>query len=98
MFRLSSLLLAIPLLSASFVFDAQARCDCAVKVASCQATITFDKQSFTMTSNTSQCSRLDWVLDAKPKISVMTEGKASEPRPNSKSSSRFLVEKLLRLR
>jgi hypothetical protein len=94
MFRLSSLLLAIALLSASFVFDAQAqaRCDCAVKVASCQATITFEKQSFTMTSNTSQCSRLDWVLDAEPKIAVMTEGKASEPRPTQKAHPDFWLK------
>jgi hypothetical protein len=94
MFRLSSLLLAIALLSGFFVFDAQAqaRCDCAVKVASCQAAITFEKQSFTMTSNTSQCSRLDWVLDTEPKLSVVTDGKATEPRPAQKAHPDFWLK------
>jgi hypothetical protein len=94
MFRRNRLLLATMFSMVLIGSDApaQERCDCSKNITVCQAAISLNGQSFTMTSNTAQCSRLDWVLDKESKTTIVTDGKSSEPRLNTKNHPDFWLK------
>ena len=72
--------------------SAQDRCDCSVKTGSCEGAISLGEKSFTVTSNSPQCSRLEWVLDGKSRTSTAMDGKAVEQRPSGKGHPDFWLK------
>lgn len=86
---LISFLLVVLLYSAG---HAQDRCDCSVKVGTCQAAISLTEKAFTLTSNTAQCSHFEWVLDGKPKTTIVMDGKGVEQRPAGKAHPDFWLK------
>jgi hypothetical protein len=53
------------------------RCQCSYKdgVGDCTAKVSKADRWITVTSNTAQCSRVDWYADGQPQVTVVTDGK-----------------------
>jgi hypothetical protein len=88
---LSTLALTSSVLLISYA-QAQQRCDCSKKTATCQAAIGLSEKTFTLTSDTPQCSRLEWVVDGQARATTVMDGKASESRPTQKAHPDFWLK------
>ena len=53
---------------------AQARCDCTNIVGSCAATATVQESFIEVTSNSQQCSRVDYFVDGTPFVALIVDG------------------------
>ncbi|MGD8339516.1 MAG: energy transducer TonB [Gammaproteobacteria bacterium] len=62
----------------ALVFSGEAlaewRCDCTSIIGSCAATATVQESFIEVTSNTEQCSRVDYFVDGTPLVALVTEG------------------------
>src|SRR4030095_9061906 len=86
----SVLLFAVILFSCNAA--AQGRCDCSIKTGTCEAAISLSEKSFTLTSNTHQCSRLEGMLNRQTKTTTVMDGKAIEQRSKEKSPPDFWLK------
>jgi TonB family protein len=60
---------------------AQSRCDCTRIVGNCQAQAAVSGSFIDVTSNTAQCSRVDYVVDGTPFVTLVLDGAARADRP-----------------
>lgn len=54
------------------------RCDCTQVTASCSAAVTVEGNGIFVTSNTKQCSRVDYFVEGQPFVTVTVDGDAKE--------------------
>jgi TonB family protein len=71
---------------------AQSRCDCTRIVGNCQAQAQVQNSFIEVTSNTPQCSRVDYVVDGTPFVTLVTDGTAQEQRAAANQSSSVIVQ------
>ena len=81
----STIVLAAGLLSSTSAF-AQWRCDCTTIVASCTAEVAVRENWIDVTTDSLQCSRVDYFVDGLPFVATAVEGRDRldwiSPRPN----------------
>ncbi|KKJ75175.1 hypothetical protein WH95_19850 [Kiloniella litopenaei] len=67
-------------ISSIAVAQSSTRCQCDYNnwVGNCQASIELDNNWFKITTNTQQCSRVDWYADSNPKVTIVTGGLETE--------------------
>lgn len=70
---------------------AQSRCDCTRIVGSCQAQAAVSGGFIEVTSNTAQCSRVDYVVDGMPFVTLVTDGTAREDRSGAASAQSSII-------
>lgn len=58
--------------------NAGAQCDCTSIVGSCQATATLQDSLIEVTSDTSECSRVDYFVDGIPLVALVVEGSETQ--------------------
>jgi len=70
------------------------RCQCNYDkwVGTCVATIQKENNWARITSDTQQCSRVDWFIDGNPQMTVVTNGLETEPLLNVKPDSKLVVQ------
>jgi hypothetical protein len=82
-------------LSSTSAFAAPlSRCQCNYDrwVHSCVATVSNQKGWAKITSDTQQCSRVDWYIDGNPQMTIVTNGVETEALLNVKSDSKLVVQ------
>lgn len=88
----TSVMAALPV---TFAFSAPlSRCQCNYDkwVHSCVATVSNQNGWAKITSDTQQCSRVDWYIDGNPQMTVVTNGVETEPLLNVKKDSKLVVQ------
>ena len=88
---LLSLLLIVPLQA-----WAGQRCDCAKVQSACNATVSIDNRSIEITSNSRECSRVDYLVEGQPFVALLVGGKEQAKWPGQPlSAPNILVERCL---
>jgi hypothetical protein len=74
--------------------QAQARCQCSASdwEGDCRASIKLKKKNFIITSNTDQCSRIDWYIDGNPNVTIVTDGVEVEEWLGQSSSPNLAIQ------
>ena len=73
----SSLVLRVSALTLSLVgmsSQAEWRCDCATILDACTATVTVENDGVSIESDHKQCSRVDYLIDGQPFVSLVVDG------------------------
>jgi heat shock protein HslJ len=83
-------LIAMPIWTAG----APTRCECEYDkwVGDCRAAIKRVKNWVHITSNTQQCSRVDWYIDGQPHVTIVTDGVESEELLNISDASKIAIQ------
>ncbi|MEM7281827.1 MAG: energy transducer TonB [Pseudomonadota bacterium] len=68
------------------------RCDCTQVVGSCRATVEVEGNGVSVSSNSQQCSRVDYYIDGQPFVTVAVDGKANEAWLSGTQEPRVLVQ------
>jgi hypothetical protein len=70
------------------------RCQCNYDkwVGTCVATVSRESAWVRLTSNTQQCSRVDWLIDGNPQMTIVTNGVETEPLLNVGAGAKLVVQ------
>lgn len=73
---------------------AATRCECEYDkwVGDCRASIKRSKNWVQITSNTQQCSRVDWYIDGQPQITIVTDGVESKELLNISDTAKIAIQ------
>lgn len=89
---LVAVLTALPVTSTVSAPLSRCQCNYDKWVHSCVATISNQKGWAKITSDTQQCSRVDWYIDGNPQMTVVTNGVETEPLLNVKNDSKLVIQ------
>lgn len=85
--------LLVPLgLSLGSAADAEWRCDCTTVVAGCSAEVSIADTWVDVTSDTPQCSRVDYFIDGRPFVSLVVDGRERQDWITRSESPNVLVQ------
>lgn len=71
---------------------AQARCDCTNVIGSCSAEVSVQESFIEVTSNTAQCSRVDYFVDGTPFVALIVGGAETQERIAQSESPDVIVQ------
>ncbi len=72
-------LVSVSILSlATLPAAAEWRCDCTQTVANCNATVTLEGNGITVRSDRKECSRVDYIVEGQPFVTVAVDGQGQE--------------------
>lgn len=91
MYRIAPWIPALALLAAAPA-SADWRCDCTTITGSCNAKVTVQKNWVDVTSNTKQCSRVDYFIDGMPFVAVVTDGKLRQNWISRSQQAKVLIQ------
>lgn len=89
--RITGLLLPLGL-SIGVTAHAEWRCDCTTIIASCSADVAVAEAWVEVTSDTPQCSRVDYFIDGQPFVSLIVDGQDREDWIARSESPEVLVQ------
>lgn len=86
--------LALVLISTSSFAASQTRCQCEYNnwVGDCQTQIKRSGDAVRITSNTQQCSRVDWNINGQPHVTIVTDGSETVDLFNISSDARIEIQ------
>jgi TonB family protein len=68
------------------------RCDCTTIKGSCNAQVTVQKNSIDVSSDSKQCSRVDYFIDGLPFVAVVTDGKLRQDWISRSAQPKVLIQ------
>jgi len=72
------------------------RCNCARVQSACNATVSLDNRSIEITSNSQECSRVDYLIEGQPFVALLVGGNEQAKWPGQPlSAPNILVERCL---
>src|SRR5690554_2896453 len=71
---------------------AQYRCDCTSVVDTCSAEVGVSGRWVEVTTDTPQCSRVDYFVDGQPFVSLVIDGEDRQPWVAATASPRVIVQ------
>ena len=77
---------------------AEWRCDCTSIVDSCAATATVQDSFIEVTSNTAQCSRVDYFVDGTPLVALVVDGAERQDWISESATPSIIIQELPGLR
>ena len=92
MTRISFILGIFSILFVSTNVKAEWRCDCTKVTGSCRGTVVVEGNGISVSSDSQQCSRVDYFVDGQPFVTVAVEGKAKEAWLSGTEKSKIMVQ------
>jgi len=71
---------------------AQSRCDCTTIVGSCAASVTARGSFIDISSDATQCARVDYVVDGTPFVALVVDGATTQNRTGQNASPAVVVQ------